>query len=81
VNNNWSDLTDWETVCKRNSGRRRYNARRSLLRTLRQDQVLKLLARYGLSRRGVYSRIARELGVHRSVITRDVQFLLTESLR
>jgi hypothetical protein len=77
VNNNWSAPTSWDEVCKRNAGRRHYNSVRSFRRAFRRKQVADLLCRYGMIDRGVCARIARELGVHRSVITRDVQSLLT----
>jgi hypothetical protein len=67
--------TSWDEVCKRNAGRRHYNRVRALRRAFRRKQVADLLCRYGMIDRGVRARIARELGVHRSVITRDVQFL------
>lgn len=76
MNNNWSKPTSWEEVCRRSGGRKRYNALRSFRRDHRRKQVVDLLGHYGMIDRGVYARIARELGVHRSVICRDVQFLL-----
>jgi hypothetical protein len=74
VSNNWSETTSWEEVCRRNAGRRAYNSRRAILRDYRRMQVVKLLARYGIDH-GVFARIARELGVHRSVISRDFKYL------
>jgi hypothetical protein len=41
--------------------------------------VAHLLGQYGLGRYGVLSRIARDLGVHRSTISRDVAVLLAEA--
>jgi hypothetical protein len=78
VSNSWSATTDWETVCKRSAGRRRYNAWRTFKKEYRRKQVAELLAQYGLLDHGVQARMARELGVHKSVISRDVQFLLTQ---
>lgn len=76
MSNGWSNPTDWETVCKRNRGRRRYNILRKFKQSHRRMQVAELLAKYGLTTHGSYARIARELGVHKSVVTRDVQALL-----
>jgi hypothetical protein len=76
VSNDWSAPTDWETVCRRNAGRRHYNNFRRLRRTWRRMRVAELLCKYGLLTHGARARIARELGVHKSVVTRDVQALL-----
>ncbi len=74
----WSQPTDWETVCKRNRGRARYNSLRRLQARLRQREVLQLVARFGWTY-GVQSRIAAYLGVSKSTISRDfrVVFPLT----
>jgi hypothetical protein len=63
---------------RRAGGRRRYNARRAFQRALREDKVAALLIRSGngLFERGTLARIARDLGVHRSTVTRDVARLL-----
>jgi hypothetical protein len=71
---NWSVPTDWQTVCARAGGRRRYNAVRSLLKTLRRQQVLELLEAWGFGY-GVQARIAATLNVHPSVVSRDIQAL------
>ena len=79
-NRDWSRLTDWETVCRRNAGRRRYNTTRTVRRALRRRQVARLLLKYGKQYgplgRGLQARIARELGVNRSTICRDVWAIL-----
>jgi hypothetical protein len=75
MGNEWTSPASWDVVCRRSAGRRRYHAVRRLRRDLRRERVAELLLRYGLGR-GVQARIARELGVHRSVITKDVQALL-----
>jgi transposase len=76
VSSAWSASTDWETVCRRNAGRRRYNALRRLLRDRRRRQVLDLLLEDGLLTHGAKARVARALGVHKSTITRDVAAIL-----
>ena len=78
-NNNWSRPTDWDTVCRRNAGRRHYNAVRQFLRLRRRGQLVALLNQHHLllCHRGTQARLARELGVSRTTVCRDVQFLLT----
>jgi hypothetical protein len=68
----WSERTDLDEVRRRCGGRRRYNAMRSFQREARRAAVSRLLLLYG-SDRGVQSRVARELGVHRSTVSRDVR--------
>jgi hypothetical protein len=75
-NNNWRQATSWDEVCRRNAGRRAYNFKRGVQREVRLNEVVNLLVRYGLSR-GVQSRVARELGVSRSVVCRDIQALMS----
>jgi hypothetical protein len=77
VNNvEWSRPTSWDVVCRRNAGRRHYNAIRTVRRALRRRQVARLLLKYPFPARGLQARIARELGVHRSTICRDVWAIL-----
>lgn len=71
----WSKRTSWDAVCRRASGRRRYNSVRQLRALLRQIEVARLLRTYHWAR-GARARIARELGVTPGTITRDVQSLL-----
>ena len=67
MRNTWSDRTDPETVARRVAGRRHYNAVRTFRAALRRREVAALLLD-GLSQ----SDIARQLGVHRSTICRDM---------
>jgi hypothetical protein len=69
----WRARTDWNSVCARAVGRKRYNEERKRWAGERQDEVFKLLLAYGWNRWGVVKRIAGELGVHKSTITRDRQ--------
>jgi hypothetical protein len=76
-NIDWSAHTDWESVCRRAAGRRAYNAHRSLSALLRRCQVVRLLCvKGGLTKHGTQARLARQLGVSRSTICRDISFLL-----
>ena len=75
MSNNWSAPTSWDEVCRRKAGRDRYNSIRRLQRAERRFRVLKLLSRYGMDR-GVQARIAKELGVSRVTVHRDVKALL-----
>jgi len=77
VSNDWSAPTDWETVCRRNAGRRHYNAVRRFRQAVRRKQVAELLSQAESLAHGTLARIARDLGVSKSTITRDVQFLLS----
>jgi hypothetical protein len=75
VSNNWSAPTSWDEVCRRKAGRDSYNSIRRVQRAERRYRVLELLTQYGMDR-GVQARIARELGVSRVTISRDVKALL-----
>jgi hypothetical protein len=46
----------------------------------RQDEVFKLLLAYGWHAWGTLTRIANELGVHKSTITRDKQAIMRAML-
>jgi DNA invertase Pin-like site-specific DNA recombinase len=74
-NNDWSRPTSPAEVIARAGGRRRYNARRQDEAIVRRCRMLGLLREYGHGP-GVKARIARELGVHRSTITRDYQAII-----
>lgn len=68
----WSARTSAAEAIARAGGRRRYNASRSFNAILRRAEVIRRLGVYGPGR-GSKARIARELGVSRSTVTRDVQ--------
>jgi DNA-binding MarR family transcriptional regulator len=72
---NWSAATDWATVCRRASARRRRNSLRAFRAAQRRVQVVELLIELGGLQRGVQSEIAHRLGVHKSVISKDVKRL------
>lgn len=80
----WSAPTDWETVCKRNAGRRHYNAWRKFKAAYRRHVlVIEAADRLGLSlwAWGTCARIARELNVSRSTVCRDLQAIKAEVRR
>ena len=79
MRNTWSTPTDFDTVCRRAAGRRRYNAVRQFRAAYRQVEVIRLLRQYGLFTHGTQARIARELGVSRATICRDVAAILAST--
>jgi hypothetical protein len=76
VSNNWSRLVSDDEANRRAAGRRHYNSLRQFHAAHRRHRVLQLLQEYGIDH-GVRARIAAELGVHRSTISRDFAFLFT----
>jgi hypothetical protein len=68
----WSKPTSWETVCRRASARRQLNAMKTFLAELRRRQVFERLIELGGLPRGAQAAIARQLGVHPSVISKDL---------
>lgn len=73
-NKSWAP-TDPDTAARRAGGRRRYNAARRDDALLRRHLVAEMLGEYGFER-GAQSRMAEVLGVHRSTISRDLDWLL-----
>ena len=70
----WSAFTSTSEVHRRAAGRRKYNSVRTFHADMRRVEVEKLFAAYGFAH-GSRSRIARELGVNRSTISRDIRRL------
>jgi len=70
----WSKLTTHSEAARRAGGRRRINAVRHWDVIQRRAKVFKTVSERGLAGfdRGVRAQIARELGVSRSTISRDV---------
>lgn len=68
----WSAQTEFKTVCKRAAGRRRYNAKRQAEARERFKIVLAMTLPPAGRIHGSQAQLARELGVHRSTICRDV---------
>jgi hypothetical protein len=72
----WSRRTSWDEVCRRVAGRRKYNQWQRAMAAARQDEVFTLLLAYGWHTWGTLTKIAQELQVHRSTITRDRQRIM-----
>jgi hypothetical protein len=73
----WSEQTSWEEVCRRAAGRRHYNSVRRFRALHRRCELVRLLSgKGGLTDRGTQARLARELGVSRSTVCRDMAVLL-----
>jgi hypothetical protein len=72
----WSAPTTNDEVHRRVSGRRLYNSVRHAQAMVRAGEVIRLLNERGFGR-GVQAQIARDLGVHRSTISRDVMRALS----
>ena len=80
----WSAKTDFDSVCKRAAGRRRYNAERRAEARERYKLVVEAIMPPEGRKRGSQAQLARALGVHRSTICRDVarwKRLLQEVMR
>lgn len=73
MGNNWSATTDFETVCRRAAGRRRYHAKRQAEARERFKIVLAATFSPEGQKQGTQAELARALGVHRSTICRDVK--------
>jgi hypothetical protein len=71
----WSYPTSTNEAFRRASGRRAYNATRRVKAMVRACEVMRLWGEYGFDY-GSRARIARELGVHRSTVTRDIMRVL-----
>lgn len=80
----WSEQIDFDKVCKRAAGRRRYNAQRQAEARKRFKVVLNATFPPEGRKRGAQAQLARVLGVHPSTISRDVakwKRTLVESVR
>jgi len=69
----------WGEVCRRVAARRQWNERRRASRQQRQHEVWCLLCQWG-GWRGMQRVIADQLGVHPSVISRDIGALRRQGL-
>lgn len=70
---NWSAPADFDLVCKRAAGRRRYNAKRQAEARERFKIVLAAIFPPEGRQRGTQAQLARTLGVHPAMICRDVK--------
>ena len=66
-----SPCSEWDAICRRAGGRRRYNQARQWAAEMRLSQVAKLLNEVP-HERGYQTRIAKRLGVSRSTVCRDM---------
>ncbi len=78
---NWTAATDFETVCLRANGRRHYNALRQFRALMRRSEIVRLAVTKNISlfEHGFQARLARELGVHRSTVNRDLWAMMREA--
>ena len=72
----WSAPVSDHEAHARSAGRNRYNSQRTFDAMMRSAQVIRMLRERGCGR-GVKAQIARELGVARSTISRDVMRALS----
>ena len=74
----WARPVSADEMQRRASGRRHVNSIRQLRARLREREVLDIAFRNGLTlrERGVQALIARQLGCHRSTISRAVHAIL-----
>lgn len=73
----WPDLTTNDEAARRAAGRRNYNAFRQRQALQRRAKVLALISESpNPMEHGIRTRIAKQLGVSRSTISRDIAFLL-----
>ncbi len=68
----WTTLVSSDEAARRAAGRRRINAERHRRAELRRDQVVRMVIERGGLEHGIRAAIARELGVSRSTISRDI---------
>ena len=76
----WAEQVPDQLAYRRTAGRNSYNLRRQLEAEYRRHRVAERLSECG-TRRGVQSELAREFGVDRATITRDVAALRARSDR
>jgi hypothetical protein len=73
----WSQTIDTDAANRRAGGRRHCNAVRRFIQTCRRAELAERLACKGaLFRCGIQTELARELGVSRATICRDMAYLL-----
>lgn len=65
--------TNFEGVCKRAAGRRRYHAERQRTQSKRQWEVLKELEQANWESYGLGRTLSKKLGVSEATISRDVR--------
>ena len=70
------DSYEWDEICRRASGRRRYNAHRSFMAEMRRAKLAKLFDRFDPFERGTRKKLAKVLGVSEATISRDLAVML-----
>ena len=75
MGNTWSQRIDPQAMIRRARGRAKLNSLRKFRSRLLEIEILRRLAHYGLTP-GVQSRVARELGCHRSTVSKRLQHAL-----
>jgi transcriptional regulator with PAS, ATPase and Fis domain len=68
----WSSSTSTDEAHRRASDRRAYNANRPVKAMVRACEVMRLWGYCGFEH-GSKARIAKELDIHRSTVTRDIR--------
>jgi hypothetical protein len=68
----WGAAADFRAVCKRAGGRRRYNAERQNQQNWRRNMIIFWTAGLARSTWGLQAALARELGVSRATVCRDM---------
>jgi tRNA(Glu) U13 pseudouridine synthase TruD len=77
----WMQRTDWNTVCARAAGRRKYNEERRRFAAARRDELVwPLLLKYGWDTCGVVTRVAEALGISKATASRDRRAILRSML-
>jgi hypothetical protein len=72
----WTMIVGNNEAARRAGGRRRYNLTRRFEAMRRQWRIVDLLSTGAYEGRGRQSRIAEQLGVHRSTVSRDLRAIL-----
>ncbi|HEY7309551.1 MAG TPA: hypothetical protein VH643_09350 [Gemmataceae bacterium] len=76
----WFETIDTGTAYRRAGGRSHYNSVRRFQAAIRRRELARLLCvQGGLTARGMQTRLARQLGVSRSTVCRDVAWLLRQA--
>lgn len=73
-------MQNFQSICKRAGGRRKYNATQRLLANKRRLEIIKLMKLWGwsnTSQTGVQAKIAQHLKVAESTISRDIWAILS----
>lgn len=75
-NNPWSEHRPADEVHRRAGGRRAYNRLRQIRAAERRLRIAHRLIHAGGLHHGLQANIARDLGVHRSTVCRDIAAIM-----